>query len=169
MEPNVAAGCLTVVTFEEYMGARYASLRRLAYLLCGDWSEAEDVVQIALARCQRRWGSIRSEDPHSYVRRAVVNAAHNERRRRGLRARADLPEDLPASMAGDLDQRAALVAALRSLPMAQREVLVLRYLEDLSEAQIAEQLQLPAGTVKSRAARGLLALRESRMLEGIDA
>jgi RNA polymerase sigma-70 factor (sigma-E family) len=154
------------VTIEEYVTARYASLRRLAFLLCGDWTEAEDLVQIALVRCQRRWGRISADDPHAYVRRAVINAAHSWRRRQ--RSSVPLNDSLTAPDS-DSDGRIALLLALRALPSQQREVLVLRYFEQLSETEIAHQLGVPAGTVKSRAARGLAALKTSALLEGVQA
>ncbi|MCW2542848.1 MAG: hypothetical protein JWM40_400 [Frankiales bacterium] len=154
------------MTIEDYVAARYTSLRRLAFLLCGDWTEAEDLVQTALVRCQRRWSRISADDPHAYVRRAVINAAHSWRRRQ--RATAPLAESLAAD-SPDSDARVALLLALRSIPSQQREVLVLRYFEQLSESEIADQLGIPAGTVKSRAARGIAALKTSALLEGVHA
>lgn len=154
------------MTIEEYVAARYATLRRLAFLLCGDWTEAEDLVQIALVRCERRWGRISADDPHAYVRRAVINAAHSWRRRQ--RDSAPLDESL-AAPGTDADARLALLKALRAIPAQQREVLVLRYFEQLSESEIADQLGVPPGTVKSRAARGIAALKTSALLEGVQA
>jgi RNA polymerase sigma-70 factor (sigma-E family) len=154
------------VTFEEYVAARYPALRRLAYLLCGDWGEAEDLVQVALVHCPRRWSRISADDPHAYVRRAVVNGASTWRRRR--RIEVELPESLPAPDHRS-DDRLTLVASLRQIPLQQREVLVLRYFEGLSESEIAAELGVPPGTVKSRAARGLAALRASGLQEEVDA
>ena len=148
------------------MTARYAGLRRFAYLLSGDWAEAEDLVQDALVRCHRRWSRIHNDDPHPYVRRAVVNAAHNWRRARRLEG--PLPESLAGPESGS-DERVTLVAALRRLPLPQREVLVLRYFEQLSEAEIASHLGVAPGTVKSRTARGLQALRECGLQEEVGA
>jgi RNA polymerase sigma-70 factor (sigma-E family) len=146
------------VAFEDYVAARFVPLRRLAYLLTGDWTEAEDLVQTALVRCQPKWRGIVADDPHPYVRRAVVNAASNWRRRRRL----ELPLDEDAALADHADgtdERVVLLAALRRLPIAQRQVLVLRFYEQLTEAEIASALGVPAGTVKSRLSRGLDALR----------
>lgn len=154
------------MTFEEYVAARYPALRRLAYLLCGDWVEAEDLVQVALVRCHRRWSRISGDDPHAYVRRAVVNGASTWRRRR--RYDVELPSTLPAPDPGS-DDRLALMAALRQIPLPQREVLVLRYFEGLSESEIAAELGVAPGTVKSRAARGLATLRASGLQEEVDA
>lgn len=148
------------------MSARYLALRRLAFLLCGDWGEAEDLVQDSLVRCHRRWDRIKQDDPHGYVRRAVVNGAHNWRRSR--RIEGELPASLAARPSG-VDDRLTLVAALRGLPLEQREVLVLRYFEQLSEREIAAHLGIAAGTVKSRSARGLAALREAGLREEVGA
>jgi RNA polymerase sigma-70 factor (sigma-E family) len=149
------------VAFEDYVASRFPALRRLAYLLTGDWSEAEDLVQDALVRCERRWRTIAADDPHAYVRKAVVNGAANWRRRR----RYDLPLADGAGLTTDhtaaTDARVVLLAALRLLPIDQRQVLVLRFFEQLSEAETAHALGIPAGTVKSRTSRGLDALRQA--------
>lgn len=141
------------------MAVRFRALCRLAFLLTGDWAQAEDLVQDALVRCERRWRSIAADDPDAYVRRAVVNAAANWRRRR----RTELPlteEALPArDDSAATDARLMLIAALRRLPIDQRQVLVLRFFEQLSEAETALALGIAPGTVKSRTSRGLDALR----------
>lgn len=151
-------------TFERYAAERYPALRRLAFLLCGDWHAAEDVVQDALLRCERRWDRIDADDPHAYVRRAVVNGASSWRQRR----RRHLP--LEETWAGPdavaaTDDRQVLLQALRGLPARQRQVLVLRFYEQLTEAEIATALGIAVGTVKSRAARGLSALRAAGLRE----
>jgi RNA polymerase sigma-70 factor (sigma-E family) len=147
------------VPFEDYVAVRFRALCRLAFLLTGDWAQAEDLVQDALVRCERRWRSIAADDPDAYVRRAVVNAAANWRRRR----RTELPlteEALPArDDSAATDARLMLIAALRRLPIDQRQVLVLRFFEQLSEAETALALGIAPGTVKSRTSRGLDALR----------
>lgn len=97
-------------------------------------------------------------DPHPYVRRAVVNAASTWRLRRRLDAPPSALSDVAADEPGS-DDRLGLLLALRSLPVGQRQVLVLRYYEGLSEAEIASVVGISTGTVKSRAARGLDALR----------
>jgi RNA polymerase sigma-70 factor (sigma-E family) len=162
VEPIGRLWCLddVPVAFEDYVAARFPALRRLAYLLTGDWAEAEDLVQDALVRCERRWRGIAADDPHAYVRRAVVNGASNWRRRRRL--------ELPLSDSAVIDDHAAatdarvvLLAALRRLPLDQRQVLVLRFFEQLSESETAQALGIPAGTVKSRTSRGLDALRRA--------
>jgi RNA polymerase sigma-70 factor (sigma-E family) len=146
------------VSFEDYVAARFPALRRLAFLLTGDWTEAEDLVQEALLRCQRRWRAIAADDPHAYVRRAVVNGAANWRRRRRIELPLSETAALPDHSAGT-DERLMLLAALRGLPVEQRQVLVLRFFEQLSEAETAHALGIPEGTVKSRTSRGLAGLR----------
>jgi RNA polymerase sigma-70 factor (sigma-E family) len=149
------------VPFEDYVASRLRALCRLAFLLTGDWAEGEDLVQEALVRCERRWRTIAADDPDAYVRRAVVNGAANWRRRR----RTELPLTEELLPAGDhtaaTDARLVLIAALRQLPMDQRQVLVLRFFEQLSEAETAHALSIAPGTVKSRTSRGLDALRNA--------
>ena len=146
--------------FEDYVRRSYPALRRLAFLLCGDWAAADDAVQTALIRCEKRWPLIRLQDQHPYVRQAVVNTASSWRRRR----RQDLVLSELAGVAAphaDADDRLAVLHALAGLPLGQRQVVVLRYFEGLSEAEIADVLGISRGTVKSRAARALAALRTS--------
>lgn len=147
------------------MLARYVSLRRFAFLLCGDWDEAEDLVQVALVRCSSRWHDV--EEPHAYVRTAVVRASSTWRRRR-LRDGSQVPLSDWAAPAGDSDARLVLLSALRALPLVQRQVLVLRYYEGLSEREIAAALDVAPGTVKSRCARGLAMLRASDLAMTFD-
>jgi RNA polymerase sigma-70 factor (sigma-E family) len=146
--------------FEDYVRARHGQLRRLAFLLCGDWAAADDAVQTALIRCERRWAVIGGPQQHAYVRQAVVNTTSTWR----LRRRAHQPLSVLTEVAAaerDTDGRLAVLAALRRLPPGQRQVLVLRYYEGLTEHEIAAVLGVSAGTVKSRASRGLATLRES--------
>lgn len=146
--------------FDDYVRLHYNGLRRLAFLLCGDWTSADDLVQTALIRCERRWSLIRDEDAHPYVRRAVVNATNTWRVRRRVHASLDVLADVAAADAS-LEDRMSVLHALQRLPLGQRQVLVLRYYEGLSEADIAQVLGINAGTVKSRSSRGLAALRVS--------
>jgi len=133
-------------------------------VLTGDRHTAEDVVQIALAKTALGWSRVRrKENPEGYVRRAIVNTHLNAMRRKPWREqpREFMPDDALARRAEEeLDDRDAMWAALAGLPPKQRAVLVLRYYEDLSEADIADVLGCSRGTVKSQAAKGLLHLRE---------
>lgn len=148
--------------FRQFMRGRWAAMRRLAYGLTGDLGHAEDVTQAAFAKAYASWGRvIRSGDPEAYMRRIVIN--ENHRRFRKHRVTEDLPGVLPetvaADAAGEWDERAAVLAALRSLGPRQRAVVVLRYWMDLSEAETAAALGCSVGTVKSQASRALAALR----------
>lgn len=119
---------------------------------------------MALARTAVAWGGVRDKDnPEGYVRRAIVNEFLNSRRARRYveTPTADVPEtaDTGRAFAG-IDDRDAMWSALAELPPGQRAVLVLRYYEGLSEAEIASTLGVAAGTVKSQASKALARLRE---------
>jgi len=150
--------------FRAFVAARSPSLLWFAHALTGDRHTAEDVVQIALAKTALGWSRVRrKENPEGYVRRAIVNTHLNAMRRKPWREqpREFMPDDALARRAEEeLDDRDAMWAALAGLPPKQRAVLVLRYYEDLSEADIADVLGCSRGTVKSQAAKGLLHLRE---------
>jgi RNA polymerase sigma-70 factor (sigma-E family) len=145
-----------------FVEARYVHLRRTAFLLCGDWHRAEDLVQTALARvvvAARRRG-IDSLD--AYSRTVLLRVWFDDAGRR--RARHERIEaSVPESPAPDGDHAATLtlLAALRSLPPKQRAAVVLRYWEDRSIEETAAALSVSAGTVKSQCAKGLHALREA--------
>ncbi|CAM3704159.1 SigE family RNA polymerase sigma factor [Kibdelosporangium persicum] len=145
--------------FGEYVDARALVMRRTAYLLCGDWHRAEDIVQTALTKLYVAWPRVRRDGTvDAYARKVLVRCAIDEGRRGFLRregAVADVPDVPVSSAAPDLDVRRALAA----LPLGQRTVVVLRYWEDLSVAEVARLLGRTEGTVKSQAAKGLAALR----------
>jgi len=139
------------------------SLLRFAWLLCGDQHLAEDVVAEAFAKVFPQWRRGKVYEPHAYLRRAVVNEVTTRGRRRVLEAREERRRSARGRGTGRLDElvaeRDVVVQALRRLPVRQRAVLVLRYYDDLSEADVADLLGLSVGTVKSHAARGLERLR----------
>jgi RNA polymerase sigma-70 factor (sigma-E family) len=146
--------------FAEFVVARQAALLRTAYLLTGHAQDAEDLVQTTLVKVVPHWRRIR-DDPDAYVRRALVNENVSRWRRRRWREQAT--DVLPEVLADDPD-RAELLAvrdALRMLAPRQRAVLVLRYYEGLSEAEIAASLNIAPGTVKSQARDGLARLRQA--------
>jgi RNA polymerase sigma-70 factor (sigma-E family) len=147
--------------FGELVHASWASLYRTAYLLLGDHAEAEDLVQTALAKTYASWSRVRSlEAAPAYARTVLVNTAASWVRRRGWRNErptADLP-DHPA-VTGDLADRPTLVAALATLAPRQRAVVVLRYYDDLSVAEVAAALGCSEGTVKSQTHDALGRLR----------
>jgi RNA polymerase sigma-70 factor (sigma-E family) len=155
------------VSFEDFVRARSGSLLRTALLLAGqNRAEAEDLLQLALERAYRHWGRVsRSGEPERYVRTILANASADRWRRAARRAErpllaGDLGPTVP-DRTGEVDNRDYLIRALAGLPPRQRTVLVLRYFDDLSEAETAHMLGCSVGTVKSHAARGLVRLREA--------
>lgn len=145
------------------MVARSPALLRTAHLLTGDRGHGEDLLQQALERLCRHWRRI-DGDPEGWVRRTMVNLAHDRWRRRARRPQ-EVARDLPDTAAAGnphagVEQRYDLVLALRTLSARQRAVLVLRYFDDLSEAQVAELLGCSVGTVKSTSSKALARLRE---------
>lgn len=149
--------------FSAFVLARSNGLLRTAHLLTGDRGHAEDLLQQALERLARQWRRIDGE-PDAYVRRTLVNLATDRWRRRSRRPPETGPDRLAALSAADAhgrtEDRLDLVAALRTLPARQRAVLVLRYFDDLSEAETAHLLGCSVGTVKSTTSRALARLRE---------
>lgn len=151
--------------FEQFVRGRSTYLFRLALVLTGwDQAAAEDVLQIALERAYRRRRQLfRVGSAEPYVRRVVVNAAIDWQRVRRRRAEQslDLAEDLAeADRMGQVADRDLLVRALAALAPKQRAVLVLRYWEDVPDAEIAATLNCSTATVRSQASRGLARLRE---------
>ena len=143
--------------FARYYAARYRALRRTAYLLSGDWHEAEDLTQAAFVRLYLAWRRVRADGAHAYARRVLLNEFLGRRRRNHEHSVEDLPQ---LAVPGDSpEDRVDLAAALRAVPPQQRAVVVLRYWEGLSVGQTAHLLGIAEGTVKSQAARGLAALR----------
>ena len=146
--------------YEAFVAARAAALRRTAYLICGDWHQAEDIVQTALTKLYLAWRRVEKRDGlEAYARQIVVRCALDERRRGWRRESptAVLPE-LPVRDGGSED-RDMLLAALASVPQQQRAALVLRYWEDLSIGETARVLGISEGAVKSATSRGLDNLR----------
>jgi RNA polymerase sigma-70 factor (sigma-E family) len=147
--------------FAQLVAAKGGALRRTAYLMCGDWHLAEDLVQSVFVKVHLHWRRIRRQDSFdAYLRKVLFNAYLDTRRAKWRRETpAEYLPDLEAPEAGSSDDRDVLVAALRRIPARQRAVLVLRYWEDLSVEETAGLLGCAAGTVKSQAAKGLAALR----------
>ena len=146
--------------FDEFVATRSRALLRTAYLLTGDHGLAEDLLQTALAKCWFSWGRI-DGPPEPYVRRALATtyATWWRRRWRGEQPTGNLPDRGDPAATAPVDDRDALWRALGALPRRQRAVVVLRYYEDLSEAETASALGISTGTVKSQAAKALATLR----------
>ncbi|WP_020116266.1 SigE family RNA polymerase sigma factor [Streptomyces canus] len=149
--------------FQEFVRARWSHLVRTAYLLTGDAHHAEDLTQTALAKAYRSWRRVSgSDNPEAYVRRMLVTC--NSDRFRKRRVKESLTDAPPERAGRDeavarVDERGVLMAALAQLPPRQRAVVVMRYWEDLSEAEAAEVLGCSQGTVKSQASKALAKLR----------
>ena len=153
----------TVGELDQFLTERADPLMRTAVLLTGSREAGQDLLQTALERLLRHWRTLEG-DPEAYLRRTLYNLAADGFRRQGrlqrklllLRTDTRPPPDVTAQV----DLRDALVRMLVQLPPRQRAVLVLRYWEQLSEAETAAVLGWPEGTVKSAASRGLRRLRE---------
>ncbi len=146
-------------SFEEFFAATYARLVGLLFAFLHDQAQAEDAVQDAFASALLRWRRLRGyHDPEAWVRKVAFRRAVDQHRRNARQLRALLrlgpPPPMPPVGADHVD----LVRALRRLPLAQREVLVLHYVAELAVERVAAELGLPVGTVKSRLARGRTAL-----------
>jgi RNA polymerase sigma-70 factor (sigma-E family) len=153
--------------FEAFMAARYASLVRAARVLATEPAQAEDLVQTALTRTFSHWSTLRTTAAaEAYTHTTMARLAIRGRRRAWWRERASerLPEEPGTDEFTSYDDADEARRALASLPSDQRAVLVLRYYAQLSEAEIAWALRCPVGTVKSRASRALVALRESGLI-----
>ena len=157
-------GMNTGQEFDDFVRGRSAALLRTAYALTGDRGHAEDLLQTALLRTARRWTAAR-DAPEAYVRQVLVNLCRDRVRWLQRRPReAALPDGadrhgVAGELAEQVGQRRSVIQALMGLPAGQRQVVVLRFLEDLSVAETAELLGISQGTVKSYTSRALASLR----------
>ena len=146
--------------FRAFAVMRRPSLRRTAFLLCGDWHQADDLVQAALVKLYVAWPRIReSEPPDAYAHRVLVRCYLDERRRPWRRESPVDTVDDNAAPGRPSDDLLDLRAALAQLPRRQRATLLLRFWLDASVAQTADALGCSEGTVKSQTARALTTLR----------
>lgn len=156
--------------FERFVAAQWRPLLRAAWLLTGNWTAAEDLVQSALAQVWARWAQVSAaNEPAAYVRRMVTHQFLSQQRRRSS---TEVPTDaVPESLAPDaataVDRRLALVRALAELPAQQRAAVVLRYFQDLSLEQTAAALGCSVGTAKSQTSRALAKLRRSAQVDAL--
>jgi RNA polymerase sigma-70 factor (sigma-E family) len=144
--------------FEEFFSARSLTLRRTAYVLCGDWSLAEELTQVALVKVYAQWHRLRRDGADAYARRVLINASAS--RWRKLR-HEQLVDSVPDSSAPvrSRDDHIVIAAAVAQLPTQQRAVIALRFIEDLSVDEVAGLLGIAEGTVKSHTSRATQALR----------
>lgn len=143
---------MTADQFRDVYALQGTRLLRIAHLVSDDPAHAEDAVAEAFALCWKRWRRVPPDDPGAYLRRTLLNylARSGGRRRREQLRMVTVPEESQGP-----EQAMAIRDALSTLSFERRAVVVLRYLDDLTEAQTAAALGVPVGTVKSRAARGL--------------
>jgi RNA polymerase sigma-70 factor (sigma-E family) len=161
-----------VTEFEEFALARTPPLLRSAWLLCGDRHQAEDLVQETLAKVYVRWHRRLAspiENPAAYAQTTLVRTFLSARRKRTELPSAELPEQTTGDPAHQSDQRLQLSEALGGLAPLDRAVLVLRYLDDLSVAEVADRLGQSQGAIRNRSMRALDRLRpllDVSVLEG---
>jgi RNA polymerase sigma-70 factor (sigma-E family) len=163
--------------FTEFAHSRWPRLVRLGYGLTGDAGLAEDLAQTALANAYASWSRVRrADDPDAYVRRILLNSYRSTFRKR--RVAEELRPTMPDAPSGGHcdcgpefadpaswhEDRAGVLAAVAALPPKQREVILLRYWMDLTDAQIAGTLGCSVGNVKSQSSRALAKLRISAEL-----
>ena len=151
--------------FRDFVVARSPALLRTAWMLTGDAGAAEDLLQAALARTWPHWHRVADGRPEAYVRRVMVRTHASWRSRRW---HGELPSEDLADRAGastdehsGTEERLVLMAALATLPVRQRQAVVLRYFDDLSVESVAEIMGSSTGTVKSQSAKGLAKLRDA--------
>jgi RNA polymerase sigma-70 factor (sigma-E family) len=145
--------------FTQFVVARGSALRRTAFLMTGQWADAEDLTQTALSRLYLAWPRVRLDGAEGYARMILARSLVDTRRRFWHRERptSQLPER--ADLVDLAEDRLDLRRALALLPTSQRVVLVLRFWDDLTVQEVAAMLRVSTGTVKSRTSRGLDAMR----------
>jgi RNA polymerase sigma-70 factor (sigma-E family) len=152
--------------YREFVTARLPHLRRVAFLVCGDWHLAEDAVATALAKLYVHWARVRATDRvEAYARTVVLRCVIDERRRpwasrERTRESQLLPETPAPDRSNEVVDRIVLQKAMEQIPRGRRAVLVLRFYEGLSVEETAAALGCSIGNVKSQTARGLAMLRE---------
>ena len=159
----LVAGVDHEAEFAAFMVGAAPALARTAWLLCGDAHQADELVQQALVRTYLAWPRARERDPLAYARRTLANLrieTWRRRRREVLVDPADVPETGGPSAADRHADRDRLVRALAGLTPRQRRIVVLRHFEGLTEQEVATDLGVSVGTVKSTASRSLARLRE---------
>lgn len=151
---------MTEDEFATFVASATPRLRNMAWSLCRNESDAEDLVQVTFEKLYRRWTSAEPDDPFAYARTVLVRSHVSARRRmRWSREVISGAEPTPGSMDPPLEDRQMLISALRRLPVRQRHAVVLRYLEDMTIPAVAEVMRCSEGNVKRLAHDGLASLR----------
>lgn len=156
--------------FVSYVAARRAHLQRIAYLLTGSWSDAEDLVQITLMKLYGAWRRVGVDQPEAYARTVMLRSYLDERRR-GWRRRevsVDVLPERPAHAGPSPENVDAVRTAMAQLAPRQRATIVLRYWLDLSVEQTAAELGCSTGTVKSQTAKAMTVLRQAIRDPGLE-
>jgi RNA polymerase sigma-70 factor (sigma-E family) len=153
--------------YVDFVTARQTHLRRIAYAVCGDWHQADDLLQTALTKLYVAWPRLQRDGrEEAYVRQIIVRANVDEHRRPWRRERLGLDgAPAPVARGHDPSDRTALFEALQSLPVMQRKTVVLRHWLGLSVEETARELGISTGTVKSHSSRALARLRAAMTLE----
>ena len=151
--------------FKSFYYAQVAGLRRLALFVSASHPDAEDLTQEALLKAYTAWPRIRNADPGPYVRRTLVNLCRNHHRRKALERRKAPAPEVP-TLQPDVAEVMRVAQALSVLSPIKRAVVVMRFYEDMSEADIAWILDRPLNTVKSDLRRALVRLR-AELVEGV--
>jgi RNA polymerase sigma-70 factor (sigma-E family) len=168
-EPGPALDPVAEAAFREYVTARGGALLRIGLLLTGNWADAEDLLQAALAKTYLAWDRIQDRAAlDSYVRRAMINTQISWWRRRRLEEypTGDIPDCAITDHGPPNDLQDAVLRALDRLPQRMRAAVVLRYYEDMTEPEIADALGMSRGTVKSTVSRAVAKLRTDAELSG---
>jgi RNA polymerase sigma-70 factor (sigma-E family) len=147
--------------YVDFFAARAPGLRRTAYLMCGDWQLAEDLVQTTFVRLYQHWPRVRQETADAYARRILTNLFLSRRKKS---SREQVTQDVPEQPGRhdtdhEVGNRVDLAQALTGLSDRQRAIVALRYVDDLPIAEVAAVLGIAEGTVKSHSARALQTLR----------
>lgn len=150
--------------FRDFVVARSPALLRTAWMLTGDAAAAEDLLQTALARTWPHWDRVVGGAPDAYVRKAMIRTHANWRLRKWngeTPTRRLVPTGALGNEQAQVDERIVLASALGSLPVRQRQAVVLRFFDDLSVESVAEIMGCSTGTVKSQCSKGLSKLRRA--------
>lgn len=150
--------------FAAFATAATPALLRTAWMICGNATQAEDLVQSAMVKVYLRWGKLRQGQPQAYARKCILND-HIDNHRRGRHETTvhQLPEQHHHDR--EPEDTHGIARLLEMLPARERQVVVLRHYVGLTEAEVSDALDISLGTVKSSASRGLARLREALATE----